>query len=301
MGVDFFGPFTLKFGRKNEKRCCCLFTCLTVLAVHIEIVLKPDTDICLNAIVRFIARRGKPVNMISDNRTNFVRAEKELARYIAAWNKEQIEKHLTQQGIRLKFNPLAAPQFRALWEKLVRSCMKAVYAVLGNRPVTEDVLSNTMCLVQHTLNARPLTPVSSDATNLEAITPNHFLLGNENLCLPYLSGAEHFVDQRKPFRQTQFYTDLVWERFRKEYLPALNSRSKWHTTSDRILLQGDVVWLVEDSDKRGYYDLGRISETFECSDRVIRSAKMRMKDGYYKRPLVKLAPVLPIGDDAFTA
>ena len=157
-----------------------------------------------------------------------------------------------------------------------------------------------MCLVEQTLNARPLTPVSSDATDLEAITPNNFLLGNKNLCLPYLSGAEQFVDHRKLFRQTQAYADLIWDRFRKEYLSTLNSRKKWQNTTDRSLQQGDLVWLVEDSDKRGYYDLDRITETFEGSDGVIRSAKIRTKDGYYKRPAVKLAPVLSMDEDVFT-
>ena len=175
-----------------------------------------------------------------------------------------------------------------------------MYAVLGNRSVTEDVLSTTMCLVEQMLNTRPLTQVSSDATDLEAITPNHFLLGNKNLCLPYLSGAEQFIDHRKLFRQTQAYADLIWDRFRKEYLPTLKSRKKWQTTTDRSLQQGDLVWLVEDSDKRGYYDLGRITETFEGSDGMIRSATIRTKDGYYKRPVVKLAPVLSMDEDVFT-
>ena len=251
-------------------------------------------------ILRFIARRGKLVKMISDNGTNFVGAEKELAEYIAAWNKEQIEEHLIQQGIRWKFNPPAAPHFGGLWERLVRSCRKAMYAVLSNRSVTKDVLSTTMCLVEQTLNARPLTPLSSDATDLEAITPNHFLLGNKNLSLPYLSGAEQFVDNRKLFRQTQAYADIIWDRFCKKYLPTLNSRKKWQNTTDRSLQRGDLVWLVEDSDKLGYYNPGRITETFEGSDEVIRSAKTRTKDGYYKRPVVKLAPVLPTGDDVFT-
>ena len=57
---------------------------------------------------------------------------------------------------------------------------------------------------------------------------------------------------------------------------------------------------MEDSNKRGYYNLGRITETLEGSDGVIRSATIRTKDGYYKRPVVKLAPVLPTGDDVFT-
>ena len=145
--VDYFGPITVKAGRRNEKRCGCIFTCLTVRAVHIEIVPKLNTNSCLNAIMRFICWRGKPVKMISDNVTNFVGAERKLAAYIAAWNKEQIEEHLSQQEIRWKFNQPAAPHFGGVWERLVRSCKKAMYAVLGNRSVTEDVLATKMCFV----------------------------------------------------------------------------------------------------------------------------------------------------------
>ena len=79
VSVDYFRPFTVKIGRRNEKRWCCLFTCLIVRAVHIEIAPKLDTDSGLNAIMRFIARRGNPVKMINDNVINFVGAEKELA------------------------------------------------------------------------------------------------------------------------------------------------------------------------------------------------------------------------------
>ena len=111
VGVYYFGPFPVKIGRRNQKRWCFLFTCLTVRAVPIEIVPKLDTDSCLNAIMRFIARRGKPIKMISDNGTNFVGADREFKEYVAAWNKEKTEEHLFQQGIRWKFNPPAAPHF----------------------------------------------------------------------------------------------------------------------------------------------------------------------------------------------
>ena len=97
----------------------------------------------------------------------------------------------------------------------MKSCEKALYAVLGNRSVTEDVLSTTMCIVEQTLNARLLTPVSSDVNDLEALAPNQLLLGNRNVCLPYLPCAEEFVDHRKLFRQTQAYANLKWDRFRK--------------------------------------------------------------------------------------
>ena len=89
VGVHYFGLFIVRIGHKNEKRWFCLFTCLTMRAVHIEVVRKLDS--CLNAIMRFIARRGKPNMIISDNGTNFVGAEREFAEYVAAWNKEGIE------------------------------------------------------------------------------------------------------------------------------------------------------------------------------------------------------------------
>ena len=147
-----------------------------------------------------------------------------------------------------------------------------MYAVLENRSVTEDVLSTTMCIAVQALNARPLTPVSSDVNDLEALTPNHFLLGNRNVCLPYLPCAEEFVDHRKFFRQTQAYANLIWDRFRKEYLPTLNNRQKWRSTTSETLKEGDLVWLIEDNAKRGYYNLGRVTETIDGFDGVIRSA-----------------------------
>ena len=214
VGVDYFGPFIVKIGRRNEKRWCCLFTCLTMRAVHIEVVPKLDTDSCLNAIMRFIARRGKPNTIISDNGTNFVGAEREFAEYVAEWNKEGIEEHLIQRGIRWKFNPPAAPHFGGVWERLVRSCKKAMYAVLGNRSVTEDVLSTTMCIVEQTLNARPLTPVSSDVNDLEALTPITSCLATRTFAYPTYHARKNLLIIESSFdklkhMQISYGTDFV--------------------------------------------------------------------------------------------
>ena len=59
-GVDYFGPFEVRFMRILMKRWCCLFTCLTTRAVHVEVVPSLEADACLAAITRFVARRGKP-------------------------------------------------------------------------------------------------------------------------------------------------------------------------------------------------------------------------------------------------
>ena len=53
---------------------------------------------------------------------------------------------------------------------------KAMIAVLDGRSLTDDVLITTMCLLEQTLNGRPLTSVRVDPDDLEPLTRNHFLL-----------------------------------------------------------------------------------------------------------------------------
>ncbi|KAI8115932.1 hypothetical protein CVS40_11922 [Lucilia cuprina] len=64
--------------RHKEKRYGAIFTCLTIRAVHIEIVHSLTTSSCILAIRNFMARRDTPREFFSDNATNFVGAEREL-------------------------------------------------------------------------------------------------------------------------------------------------------------------------------------------------------------------------------
>ena len=66
VGVDYFRPFCVKHGRCTEKRYEVLFICLTVRAVHIEVAHSLDTSSFINALRRFIARRGSPRVIRSD-------------------------------------------------------------------------------------------------------------------------------------------------------------------------------------------------------------------------------------------
>ena len=168
--IDYFGPFEVKMLRRTMKRWCCLFTCLTTRAVHIEVVRSLDADSCMAAFLRFISRRGKPKTIVSDNGSNFVGSARELREYIDSWNKSQMGESLASKGIIWKFNPPSAPHFAGVWERLVRSCKKAMFAILGSRSLTDETLITTMCLVEQTLNARPLTAVSDDPADLEALT-----------------------------------------------------------------------------------------------------------------------------------
>ena len=85
VGVDRFGPFTVRRGRRTTvKRYGVLFTCLAICAVHIEVVNSLDTE-------SFTARRGRPEQVRSDNGGNFVNGEKELREALQAWNQTQFQ------------------------------------------------------------------------------------------------------------------------------------------------------------------------------------------------------------------
>ena len=51
-------PILITQGRSQVKRYGCMFTCPTVCAVHSEIFHSLTTDSLINALRRFIARRG---------------------------------------------------------------------------------------------------------------------------------------------------------------------------------------------------------------------------------------------------
>ncbi|XP_072401566.1 uncharacterized protein [Diabrotica undecimpunctata] len=80
--VDYAGPFLLKHRRgrgcKTYKGYVCLFVCLSTKALHLELVSDQSTQTFLSALKRFISRRGKPTQLMSDNGSNFTGAFNEL-------------------------------------------------------------------------------------------------------------------------------------------------------------------------------------------------------------------------------
>ncbi|XP_072041251.1 uncharacterized protein [Amphiura filiformis] len=115
VGVDYFGPVEVKRGRSVVKRYGMVFTCLAVRAIHIEKADTLETDSCICAIRRFIARRGQVKEVWSDNGTNLVGAKRELQEQIRKWNQAQIHSELLQDHVDWRFNP---PAGVSLWRCL---------------------------------------------------------------------------------------------------------------------------------------------------------------------------------------
>ena len=295
VGVDYFGPFIVKRGRTMVKRYGVVFTCLAIRAVHIEIAHSLETDSFINALRRFIARRGTPEILRSDNGTNFKGGERELREAIEQWNLDKLHEFCLQRKVYWLFNPPAASHMGGIWERMIRSIRRILNALLKNQTLDDESLSTLMCEVESILNARPLTKVSDDSRDFNALTPNHLLLLKSNVVLP--PGNFERSDQycKKRWRQIQYMANVFWKRWMREYIPILQARPKWQTVRQN-LAKDDIVLVVDKSLPRNCWPLGRILDVHAGRDGLIRSARLKTASGELVRPVEKLC--LLEGQDA---
>ena len=107
--LDFFGPMFIKQRRSRLKRWGCLFACMVPRAVHLELVESLDTDSFINALQRFINRRGKPNTLVSNSGSNFKGVTWELNLGHQELTQDKITNFTDQQNIKWKFNPPSSP------------------------------------------------------------------------------------------------------------------------------------------------------------------------------------------------
>ena len=181
---------------------------------------------------------------------------------------------LNQEGIQRVFNPPATPHMGGVWERLVRSCKKALNVVLQNQVLTDEVLLTAFAEVEWLVNSRPLTEVSSDVDDLEALTPNHFTIGRGILNLPPGVFVDRVISSHKRWRQAQVVATHIWNQWLQEYLPCLITCKKWLEPTANVKI-GDLVLVVDYAIQRGCWPLGRIVKVFPGHDNIVLSAYLR--------------------------
>ncbi|GBM90144.1 hypothetical protein AVEN_20271-1 [Araneus ventricosus] len=100
-GIDLCGPLIL---RSKTKAWVVLFTCAVYRCVHLEVVTSINTEYFIQALRRFIARRGWPSVIYTDNGTNFTGTSTMLRK--VDW--EKVVSQETLNPINWKFIPPTA-------------------------------------------------------------------------------------------------------------------------------------------------------------------------------------------------
>ncbi|XP_077294632.1 uncharacterized protein LOC143917108 [Arctopsyche grandis] len=269
VGIDFAGPFPVKSGcNKNSKIIkgyVCVFVCFSSKAVHLELVGDLTSSNFLNCLRRFVARRGRPNTIYSDNATNFVGASRELVNLVKLIyerpHEEKLLRYVASEGIRWKFNPPRAPHMGGLWEAAVKSMKIHLNKVLKATTLNFESFCTVLTQIEACMNSRPLSPLSSDPLDLLPLTPGHFLIGRSLLALP------------------------------------MELRHKWKKDSSNNLSVGQMVLLKEEHMLPTRWVLGRVTKLYPGPDGRVRVVDVFTASGEFRRSshLVAPLPILPQG------
>jgi hypothetical protein len=279
-GVDMAGPLFLKDCRKAW---VCLYTCAVYRAVHLELTSSLSTESFLQTFRRFVARRGRPAIIYSDNGTNF-RGTDQAFRQLD-W--EKIIRTSTIERIDWRFNPPTAAWWGGWWERLIRLLKQLLKRTLARASLTYEELETVLCDCEAVMNSRPLTYVSEDVADLAPLTPNMFLMDLKEVGLPDCDAVDAArLTRRAKYRQE--IKERLRDRFRKEYLGQLMLTA---TKASRELLPREVVLIGTENSKRVYWPLAVVEELIPGRDGKVRLVKLRTKAGMLLRPVQRIYPL----------
>ena len=163
-------------------------------------------------------------------------AERELKKALDELDHNTIQRSLCRDPnadwiIQWKQNPPAASHMGGLWECQIRSVRSILSALMQEHGHTLDnesfrtLLTEVECII----NSRPLTVPSSDPEDLDPLTPNHILTMKSRVVMPPPGNFQKAnLYLRKRWKCVQYLSNVLWSRWRKEYIQNLQQRVKWN-------------------------------------------------------------------------
>ena len=299
VGIDCAGPFTTKAGRVRNpllgKAHICVFVCLATKAVHLEVVSEESTAAFQAALDRFIARRGCPSHIFSDNGGNFVGARNDLRGFYKFLrdkkNNEEIRHYLaTHHEVTWHNIPARSPHMGGLWEAAVKSMKTHLHRAVGFTKMTYEELNTISIKIEACLNSRPLLPLHSHPTDgIDVLTPGHFLAGRALQALPEDPTPNERPHLLQTWSRCQAMAHHIWTRWSREYLNSLQARTKWQGARPGLQV-GDVVIIKPKAHFFAcQWPLGRITKIFPGKDNLVRVVEVKTKLSTLKRAVTELA------------
>ncbi|GFY63522.1 integrase catalytic domain-containing protein [Trichonephila inaurata madagascariensis] len=141
--------------------------------------------------------------------------------------------------------------------------------------------------IEACLNSRPLTELSPDPSDFNALTPAHFLVGGPIHQFPEPSQPSRSVALSERWNLIQRLRQYFWDRWSTEYLHRLQPRSKWWKTKPNLKL-GDMVIVEKEQTAPLNWTLGRINKLFFGPDQKVRVVSVNTKYGQLTRNVNKI-------------
>ena len=289
VGVDYAGPLKYRKNAKTEgKAYVLLYACSLTRALFLDLLPNLETKEFLASFKNFIARRGRPEKVYSDNGRTFVGAAQWIKQVM---QDEKFQNFLAYEGIQWQFNLSRAPWWGGQFERMVGLVKGALHKCIGNGLLSWAELQEVLLDIEVALNNRPLSYVDEDI-QLPILTPSSFLFGQPNM-LPELEPyriQEH--DLRKRAKYLRKCKDTLWSRWTREYLRGLRERHRLkHSGEVTYPSKGEVVIIKSEEKNRAQWKLGVVEDLITGRDGVIRGAKLKTGKSHLERPIQHLYPL----------
>lgn len=153
--------------------------------------------------------------------------------------------------------------------------------------MTFEELNTILTQIEACLNSRPISQLSSNPSDPQALTPGHFLIGVPLKSLPDSDLTYIPVNRFKRWQLVQ----QLWHRWSTDYLSQLQHCSKWCSTSSNVQ-PGMLVLIKEDNVLPLLWRLAVVKEVHHGPDDSIHVVTVRSSSGVYKRATSKLCLLL---------
>ena len=147
-------------------------------------------------------------------------------------------------------------------------------------PINIKIFETALISIEGILNRRPLTALSPQADDCEALTPAHVLYpAMEDRRSSVVVSEDPFdtTSLRNKFAVAQSRVNGFWKAWSKDYLQLLHTRQKWRITKEDLKV-GDLVICRDNPMARGDWRLCRVHEVVKDGQHV-RQVKIRTGEG----------------------
>ncbi|XP_055714272.1 uncharacterized protein LOC129808521 [Phlebotomus papatasi] len=184
--------------------------------------------------------------------------------------------------------PPRSPHCGGLWEAAIKSFKYHFRRVVASEKLSFEDLCTITAQIEGTLNSRPITEISNDPSDPQALTPGHFLVGRPLIDLPSPCHLHLASGRLDSWQHCQKIVESFAKMWKRDYLTALQKRNKWFAESPNLKI-GDIVTIYEDNAPPLSWPLGRIIETHPGQDGRVRVVTVQTPRGIYKRSIHKLS------------
>ncbi|EGT53729.1 hypothetical protein CAEBREN_31877 [Caenorhabditis brenneri] len=313
-GLDNFGPIPyVKEDGTEGTAMGTIFTCSCTRLLHIELAKDASALEFLNALRRFVAIRGLPELIVSDNGTNFVLSQKIIEEAFKIYDPTK-----QLHDIKWKFNTPLSPWKGGFYERMVKSVKGPLYKAMGRKKLTYEELKTILYEIMSAVNSRPLTYPEQDINSKQPIRPQDFVNQEMTTVLPleaaleikddYLPSQEGQANETKlntikAFESSVKKTNEVWSDFQQRYLAQLREHHKVRMVNKRgspaLPKEGQIVLICDENQPRNSWKMGRVTTLNQSKDGIIRDVELINSNGRtIKRSINMIVPLeMDIEDD----